>query len=202
MKKNAWSFSRLLLVVGLVGAAHAQAQDSRFYLHLAAGKGDYSEGVGASAANNGNSGTASQFGVGYRLNQAVGLELAVFSFGDGKVREVSTPHAQLACSIRPGGCPALREGTVSVRSTVASVLLSSQLDHNLSVHGRLGLASTDRSLSGSVLVSTDSLGRKTEGLLGVGLGYQFLPNFKATLEWHTLSTTKMSMSSLGVQVSF
>lgn len=145
--------------LGVVGMTSALAQAS------AQDTGFFVSGqLGSSRYDADNLGKKSATGVGvglgYNFNQTVGAELAYHDYGTAKF----------------GGLNA------KAQSTQAALLVSAPIANEFSVYGRLGVASTDRKTQfGS--------SRKTEGVFGVGLGYNFAKNIKGTVEYQKVGSS-------------
>jgi OmpA-OmpF porin, OOP family len=169
--------STLGVVAFTSASTEVMAQDAGFFVSGQVGSSRYDDDLLGKKRA-----TGVGVGVGYNLNQTVAVELAYHDYGTAKF----------------GGIDA------KAKSTQFAVLLSAPIANEFSVYGRLGVASTDRQLR---VFGGSGSDRKTEGVLGVGLGYNFAKNIKGTLEYQKVGSnsgdgTGVDAVNIGVKFGF
>ena len=124
-----------------------------------------------------NKDNAYNLGIGYNFSRAVAIELGYTDFGNATFSGF--------------------EG--KARSNYAALILTAPMTNEFSVFGRLGAASTDRSIGGFGFRDSE---RKTEAIYGVGLAYNFTRNLAGTVEYQRLSDSDVSAGMIGVRLGF
>jgi opacity protein-like surface antigen len=176
MKKSLTVFT----LAGALGAAVAipaiaapDSTEAGFFVSGQAGRSRFDIGNDFGKKN----ATIGGIGVGYAFNPVVALELSYNDYG----------------KINSGGVDG------RAKSTQLSALLSAPIANEFSVYGRLGVADTDRKVTG--FGSSDS-NKKTEAVYGVGFGYNFVKNIKGTIEYQKLDDSKVDALVAGVKFGF
>lgn len=165
-----------LVLLGAVASTQVAAQQnagSGFFVSGNAGRSQFNIGDGLGKKNDFVAGVS----VGYSFNPNVAVEAGFNDYG----------------KVEFGGVNG------KARATHASLLLSAPIANAFSVYGRLGASSTDRQVSGFGSSGTD---RKTEGLYGVGVGYNFAKNVQGTVEYQQLQDSEVRAVAAGVKYRF
>ncbi len=168
---------KTILSVGILAAivsTQSFAADTDLYLRGNAGPSNYD--IGGAYGNK--AGVMVGGALGYGFTPNVGVELGFNNYGKVKYSPL--------------------EGTAKTKH--ASLVLTGPVSNSqFSVYARFGVASTDRKVTGPGISSTE---KKTEALLGAGVGYSFAKNFTGTLEYQTLTDSNVSVIAVGVKFSF
>ncbi len=170
--------SRKLMGLGMAACAvalalPAAAQDANWYLTGAVGRSKFSDAAGASDTKD----TSYNVGLGYNFNRTFGLEGGYTDFG--KVRF-------------PGF-------SGEAHSPYVTALLTAPIADAWSIYGRLGMARTERKVSGALFGGSE---HKTEAYYGLGTAYAFTRKVSGTLEWQKLDDTNVSAIAVGIKVAF
>jgi OmpA-OmpF porin, OOP family len=177
VKKSITRSTLVLVAVGAISAAASidlYAQETGgFFVSGNAGRSEYKL-LGNFGKKNA---TQAGVGVGYAFNQSVAVELGFNDYGKFNI---------LGADAR-------------VRSTHASLLLSAPIASEFSIYGRLGVSSSEGKTQSSVSTIKNS---DTEGLYGVGVGYNFAKNIQGTVEYQQLADSDVRAIAAGVKFRF
>lgn len=160
-------------ILAAIGSMQAFAADTNLYVRGNVGQSRYDIGGGYGNKTDSVIGAA----MGYTFSPNIGVEVGYNDYG----------------SVNFGAAAA------SAKTGHASLILTAPLGNEFSVYGRAGVASTERKVSGFGGSVSDT---KTEGLFGVGVGYNFARNITGTLEYQKLNDSDVSAIAAGVKFSF
>ncbi len=173
MNKLLVSAAAVAASVATLGTVSAYA-DCNPYVAAAIGQSHYTVDLPGAK----NSDTAGTVALGCKITDNVGAELGYSDYG------------KLNTSV----------GTGKVNSVQLSALLGGPINHDWSIYGRLGIASTRRDAPTGFGIGWDN--RKTELLYGVGSSYAFSKAVSGTLEWHKLNDTDVWAWLVGLRIGF
>ncbi len=160
-------------ILAAIASTQAFAADTNLYVRGNIGPSSYDVGGGYGTQNDVMVGVA----LGYTFSPNIGAEVGFNDYG----------------RVNYGGV----DGTA--KSTHASLILTAPLNNQFSVYGRAGIASTEDKVSDRFGYFKEN---KTEGLFGVGVGYNFAKNLTGTLEYQRLVDSDVSAFAAGVKFSF
>jgi OmpA-OmpF porin, OOP family len=160
-------------ILAAIGSTQAFAADTNFYVRGNIGQSSYDIGGGYGNQTDIMVGAA----LGYTFSPNIGVEAGFNDYG----------------KVNYGGVDG------SAKTAQASLILTAPITNEFSVYGRAGVARTERKVSGFGGSVKDD---KTEGLFGVGVGYNFAKNLTGTLEYQKLNDSDVSAIAAGVKYSF
>lgn len=168
--------SALTLATLIATAAHqvsAATADEGLYVAGAIGQSKYDIGnlPGKKKDN------TYQIALGYQFNANVGAELGYIDFG----------------KLNSSGVKG------QAKATTVSMILTAPLSDEFAIYARLGIASTQREVSGFGVRVNE---RKTESYPGIGARYNFTKSVGATLEYTKLNNSDVSALTVGLRVGF
>ena len=159
-------------ILAAIASTQAFAADTNLYVRGNIGQSNYDIGGGYGNKTDAMVGAA----IGYTFSPNIGIEAGFNDYG----------------KVNYGGADG------SAKTAHVSLILTAPLSNEFSVYGRLGAARTERKVSYFGTVKDD----KTEGLFGIGVGYNFAKNLTGTLEYQKLNDSKVSAIAAGVKFSF
>ena len=160
-------------ILAAIASTQVFAADTNLYVRGNVGPSSYDIGGGYGNQNDVMVGAA----IGYTFSPNIGVEVGFNDYG----------------KVNFGGFDA------SAKSSHASLILTAPLNNQFSIYGRAGVASTDRKVSGYGGSASET---KTEGLFGIGVGYNFAKNLTGTIEYQKLNDSDVSAFAAGVKFSF
>ncbi|HEX9392989.1 MAG TPA: outer membrane beta-barrel protein [Usitatibacteraceae bacterium] len=160
-------------ILAAIASTQVFAADTNLYVRGNVGPSSYDVGGGYGTQNDVMVGVA----LGYTFSPNLAAEVGFNDYG----------------KINFGGV----DGTA--KTTHASLILTAPLNNQFSIYGRAGVASTEDKVSDRFGSFKET---KTEGLFGVGVGYNFARNLIGTIEYQRLNDSDVSAFVAGVKFSF
>lgn len=177
-----------LSIVAALASTQAMAQDATWYASGSVGlsecKNDFCNARGVDKKS-----TSVAGAVGYNFTKIFALEAGLFDMGKAKYSDNFGNKLDF-----------------SAQGPQISLIVSAPVADAFSIYGRLGVARTDRKVSGCL----PSLGigcgsdtdKKTEALYGVGAGYSFTKNLMGTIEYQKLDNSNITSFNMGARFTF
>ncbi|HEX9392990.1 MAG TPA: outer membrane beta-barrel protein [Usitatibacteraceae bacterium] len=177
-----------LSLLAALASTQAMAQDGTWYVSGAVGQSECKNDV-CDVPGVDKKSTSVAGAVGYNFTKIFALEAGYFDMGKAKYSDNLGNHLD-----------------IKAQGPQLSLIVTAPIADAFSIYGRLGVARTDRKLSGCLPSFGVGCGsdtdKKTETFYGVGVGYSFTKNLMGTLEYQKLDNTDVTSFNAGVRFTF